>query len=167
MKKLCLALLIVGGTCGWPKKCSAQSTAAPLVSVQPQQKISLDLPLLDQPLDVSNIVNNLHPAYLTALNRKAAGFKGAFLPAFQFHTSAGLDLIDLNAGLVWENVSGIGGPMGLLGFRFDNIAARAYTNSWLAQHTSSIKIPSVEGGPWGGYINRIGWVYGVFVSTKL
>lgn len=134
------------------------------VSVQAQ---SISLPLTNTQLDLKSLVEQMHPCYI--FDQHKDNLAGAYVVAADFHTAAGASLVQLNAGLAWEatgNQAGQGGPMLSIGIRADNLLARL-DNDWIRAHVTKVKLPAVEVGPFGSYISRLGWLYGLFVSTKL
>lgn len=140
---------------------SILSTSAMAQSVSP----SMDLPLLNKTVDLASVVNNMHACYVFDQHR--SHLAGAYLPGLNLHTASGVEMASLNVGAIWQADNGVGGPMVAVGIRFDNLAQRAYGNSWVATHTSMTKLPAVEVGPFGGWIGRLGWLYGLFVSAKV
>ena len=148
MKKVIVALLV-----GFPVSGAAQS---------------LSLPVLNTQFDLSGVVSSMHPCYV--FDQRHDNLAGAYIVGLDFHTAAGDSIAQANIGMAWA-VDGVqkgqGGPMLSIGFRADNLAARTQTVQWVRDHMTSLKLPAVEVGPFGSWVPKLGWLYGLFVSTKL
>jgi hypothetical protein len=145
LKKIIIALLL-----GLPSIVRAQSLSVPLVNTQ---------------LDLASIVQQMHPCYVFDQHRD--NLAGAYIVGLDLHTAPGTSIAQINGGFAWQVASGVGGPMLSLGLRVDNLVSRAMSQSWLQTHATALKLPAIEVGPFGSYINNLGWLYGLFVSTKL
>ena len=135
----------------------AQTIPAP--AAVPATGASLTVPGVNGSLDLTSLIKSLHPVYVYDQHKDSLG--GADLHVISFHSASGTDWVNLNAGLVWRTTDGIGGPMVSARVRWDNVWGNATGTSWAQKYVSAIKVPQVEAGPFGGYINRLGWLYGV------
>ena len=142
MKWLILAVLCCG---------SASAQTAP--------GVNLVVPGVSGSLDLSGFIKSLHPVYV--YDQHSDQLAGADIHVLEFHTAAGTAIMNTNAGVVWRASDGIGGPMASVRFRFDNLMSAAVNTSYAKSHITSIQLPQVEAGPFGGWISRLGWLYGV------
>ena len=141
--------------------------AVVLVLVDVDVLVEVDVGVVTVPgvngsLDLSSLVKSLHPVYVYDQHRDSLA--GADIHAFTVKSAAGTEWVHACAGVVYRTTDGIGGPMGSLRVRWDNVLANAESTAWMKAHTSSISIPQIEAGPFGGYINRLGWLYGGTVA---
>ena len=151
-------------------KCTLVGILAFFVSVGAQAQ-SINIPVVDKSFDLGSVVEKLMPCYIVARGEGGTSpqLAGALyqLP-WSFHDKAGTPFVEPSPGLAWETSSGIGGPIFTIGIRADNLYARAMNQSqWLKDHYTSPKAPYVKLGPFVGYISRIGFLYGGFISIGL
>lgn len=131
---------------------------------------TVDLPVVNKTYDISGIVKNLAPCGVLGwdLDKHSVKLAGALytLP-WSFHDKAGTPFVEPTPGFAWStdgDKSGQGGPIFLIGVRADNLYSRALTNQWLRDHYTSPKAPYLKLGPFIGYINRLGVIYGVVAA---
>lgn len=127
---------------------------------------SVDLPVVNKSFDIGGIVKNLAPCGVLGwdMDKHSVKLAGALytLP-WSFHDKAGTPYVEPTPGFAWSTdgeKSGQGGPIFLIGLRADNLYARMLTNQWLRDHYTSPKMPYLKLGPFAGYINRIGFIWG-------
>lgn len=145
MKLLTLAFLLLAG---------------PVAAQSP----SLTIPLLPGSVDLASVVKALHPCYI--YDQHKSGLAGAYTHVYNLHDASGTSFVDLNGGLAWKTQDGVGGPLLSIGLRVDNLSQRALGTSWARAHVSGITLPAWEVGPFGAYINRLGWLYGAFAALS-
>ena len=88
---------------------------------------------------VDQHLNNLEGVYATILN---------------FHDSQGVEYVDLNGGYLKEMGSSKGSPLFEVGFRLDNLLARARYSDWGRRHTTLSDLPTLEFGPFAAISSR-------------
>ncbi len=110
-------------------------------------------------LDLTSIVKSLHPVYVYDQHKDS--LSGADIHIVTFHSASGTDWANVNGGMVWRTSDGVGGPMASVRARLDNLWGNATNTPWAQSHLTAIKAPQIEAGPFGGFINRLGWLYGL------
>ena len=91
---------------------------------------------------------------------------GAHIPVASLHTEKGAEVVNVNVGVIWDLNGGMGGPFVAAGVRLDNAFGYIKSKGWISKHMTSMVVPAVEVGPFAGFIHRLGWLYGVFVSKS-
>lgn len=80
-----------------------------------------------------------------------------------------------NIGVTWDTnddgagqTRGVGGAVASLGIRADKAFGWAWDRSGLEKKGVQVHfvVPKIEVGPMGGYVQRLGWVYGAFLNGK-
>ena len=90
---------------------------------------------------------------------------GIHYPVGLLHTKKKKEVINLNLGLAYD-LKGVGGGFASLGFRADHIGAYIAERGWFKEHLT-LNLPAVEIGPFGGWMQHKGWIYGIFVGKPL
>lgn len=150
-----IALMLV---CLLPGIVNAQTTPA---------STSLDLPLLGS-VDLNNLIQNA--GAVVAYDNHGTKWAGANLRVAWTPADPNQALVDLEVGALWDPVNH-GAPAGVttsIGIRLDNVGAKLGTNAWLQKYLGHLPLPSVEIGPFAGYLTVTHqWVYGAFLSKRL
>lgn len=121
----------------------------------------IELPLAGK-LDLSRIIQSTRASFV--YDQKYRKLAGAHLPFASLHDGEKREILNLNFGLIYTTENGVGGPFASVSGRVDNILARLAKRQWIRDHVSFVKLPPLELGPFGGYVNRLGWLYGGFVA---
>lgn len=118
--------------------------------------------------DLGSFISAAQATY--GLDQHLDQIAGAYVSALNFHTASGLSIASLDVGAAWESkgpLAGVGGPSAFIPFRLDNLAGLWTSGAWAKTHeTLGLKLPNVSFGPMGGYVNKLGWLYGVQAAVK-
>ena len=123
----------------------------------------IELPLAGK-LDLSRIVQSARANFV--IDHRGEKHAGAHIPLASFNSTKTGELLNLNAGVIYNVDNGVGGPFAAIGMRADNILKRLSLVSWIKSRISVITLPPMELGPFGGYLNKSGWLYGGFVAIS-
>lgn len=126
---------------------------------------TVELPLAGK-LDLGKVVSAMRADYVYAL-KPTQRLAGAHIPLASLTDTKGMELLNVNGGMIWDTSNGVGGPFMALGGRLDNISSWLRGKEWLTRRISFIALPAVEIGPFGGYVARHGFMWGGFVALGL
>lgn len=130
-----------------------------IACAQAEPQATLTLPGVGGNLDLAGLVKSLHPVYV--YDQHGDSLAGADIHALTLSSAGGVEWLHVCPGVVWRTSDGLGGPMASIRVRWDNLLGNALGTSWAQKHVKAVKLPQVEMGPFGGYIARLGWLYGV------
>lgn len=128
-----------------------------------KRKIEIEIPYAGK-LDLQPFIAQARISFV--YSHHGQKLLGAHLPVASLHTKEGAEVVNVNVGVIWDLDGGAGGPFVAAGVRLDNAFGYIKSKGWLSEHMTSMAIPAVEVGPFAGFIHRIGWLYGVFVSKS-
>lgn len=123
------------------------------------------LPLVGT-LDINSLMMNAGP--VVAFDQHMVRWGGANVRVLWLGKEAASSPVSLELGVLWQ---ADGQPSGLstsLGLRADLIADWIGLLPWVKGKVAWVPIPSVEVGPFGGYVTaQKQWLYGLFISKKI
>lgn len=164
MKKLMIAVAVMLFTA-----CAASSTA------RAQEAINADLPAVVSSavvvdpigIDLSSVFSKFRGGTLYTFVPRGMTLGTLYAPILSFHDSAGLELVNLNAGAAINAADGKGSPLFTVGFRLDGILQKSTAGEWANAHVTTAKLPPVElaaAGMW--YAPEHVWTLGVNLAVR-
>ena len=127
------------------------------------RKITIEIPYAGK-LDLQPFISQARISFV--YSHHGQKLLGAHIPVASLHTEKGAEVVNVNVGVIWDLNGGVGGPFVAAGVRLDNAFGYMKSRGWMSKHMTSMVIPAVEVGPFAGFIHRLGWLYGVFVSKS-
>ena len=99
---------------------------------------------------------------------------GVYTTLLGFHDASGTEYVNLNIGYLTKIEQDKQSPLLQVGFRLDNLLARARSSAWGRSHTTLSQLPSIEFGPFistwfdkEGSEIRPRFLYGAALAVKL
>ena len=115
-------------------------------------------------LDVTPFIDKLEASYV--YTNRGDHMAGAHYKAFEY--PADNPWSSLNAGVIWDTSGdnkGIGGGFVSVFFNAGRVGMWEWKKTGMAGKVRmNFKIPKFDVGPFGGYIHRFGWLYGIHVA---
>jgi len=117
-------------------------------------------------LDLSSVFTTTRGGEFIAFD--GTTYTTLYAPVVSFHDAAGMELVNLNGGALYDNDSTKGSPLLLLGLRADNLLKKALLSSeWLKAHATGASLPPLEAGlalSWFAPTHT--WIYGINIAVK-
>ena len=109
------------------------------------------------------------------LDQHANRMTGIYSTLLGFHGSSGVEYVNLNIGYLKRiDDSKKDSPLVQVGFRMDNLFAKARSSNWAQRHTSMSPLPAIEFGPYISlWVNRedghikTDMLYGIGLAIRL
>ncbi len=125
---------------------------------------AVDAQAAEDKLDLVKFASRFQASYV--YNNHGDSMAGAHFKAVEY--PKGDSWAALNAGLIW-NLTGdqkkIGGGFFSVTFEIDRVAGWAWKKSGAADRFKiNFKVPSASVGPFAGYVQRLGWLYGIHIA---
>lgn len=117
-------------------------------------------------INLSDIFSEVRGGYFQTFQGMA--LTTLYAPVVSLHDSAGLELINLDAGAALKSGSAKGSPFFALGLRLDGFLSKfANASPWIKTHVSAASLPPIEcGAALSWYSPEHIWVWGVSAAFK-
>ncbi len=101
-------------------------------------------------------------------DQTAEPLAGVHFPLLSLHDRSGADFLDVGGGITYTLFKGVGGPSAALRLRFDNVYHQWRADSvWANEHLRTLPLGPVEFGATVGYVFRLGFSVGAFLSIPI
>jgi len=115
-------------------------------------------------LDIMPFVERLQGSYV--YNQHGDHMAGAHFSLYEYPKDK--PWVSANAGVIWNaggEKSGVGGGFASFSFKVDKVGAYLWKKTTLDRKVKqNFKFPKIDVGPFGGYVQRLGWLYGLHIA---
>ncbi|MDD4004093.1 MAG: hypothetical protein PHW69_02685 [Elusimicrobiaceae bacterium] len=118
-------------------------------------------------IDLSSVFSKLRGGTLYTFVPEGMTMGTLYAPAVSLRDSAGLELLNINAGAAINTEDGKGSPLLSLGLRADGLLKKCTAGEWAKAHVTTATLPPIElaaAGMW--YAPRHIWTFGVNLAVR-